>query len=466
MILRLSMRSNPLLIFFIFFLAITASPQGTLESRVDQVVNTLMEQQKIPGVSVAVVKDGKPVVVKGYGLANVEHKVPVKPETIFQSASVGKQFAAFAVMLLVEEGKIRLDEKVGTYVDDVPESWSNITVRQLLTHTGGLGDYPENFDERRDYTEGELIEIFKKLPTEFAPGERWKYSNVGYVTLGHIIRKASGKFYGDYLKEMVFGPLGMETARVISEADIIPNRAAGYRLVKGELKNQEWVAPSLNTSADGSLYVTVLDMIKWDKALRERKLLSENSYKEMWTPVKLNSGRTYGYGFGWGIGKVNGHGILEHAGSWQGFKSFITRYPDFGLTVIVFGNQQQMNPGRMAHLIAEEIEPALVPKPISQADGGDVARICTVYNEIMSGKLDNELFTSQLQAEINGHRKGFLMWLKDRSGTAGQFLLMDQQETEWGREFSIRAVHGSDVFLITAVIDKDGKFSVFDIDWD
>jgi CubicO group peptidase (beta-lactamase class C family) len=450
----------------LLLLAIGAFGQTSLEKKVDNVVRTLMEKQKVPGVSVAVVKDGKPVIVKGYGLANVEHKVPVKPESIFQSGSIGKQFTAFAVMLLVDEGKIKLDEKIGTYLGDVPESWSNITVRQLLTHTGGLGDYPDDFDIRKDYTEEELLEVFKKLPTEFAPGERWMYSNVGYVTLGVIIRKASGKFYGDFLKERVFGPLGMETARVISEADIIPNRAAGYRLVKDELKNQEWVAPSLNTSADGSLYVSVLDMIKWDRALRERKLLSEDSYKEMWTPVKLNSGRTYGYGFGWGIGKVNGHRIIEHGGAWQGFKSFISRYPDVGLTVIVFCNLQQMNPGRMAHLIAEELEPALVPKTISQSDGGDLGAICRIYNEIMSGKLDNELFTSELQVDINGDRKGFLMWLKERSGTAGQFLLMDQQETKWGREFRVRAVHDSDVFLITAVIDKDGKFSVFDIDWD
>lgn len=224
--------------------------QDPVKMAVDEFVRGEMERQKIPGVSIAVVKDGKPIFVKGYGLANIEHQVSVKPETIFQSGSVGKQFTAFAVMLLVDEGKISLDEKISKYLGEVPESWKNITVRHLLTHTSGLTDYTQDFNLWQDYTEDELLKKAQGVPTAFAPGEKWQYSNLGYLTLGVLIHKVSGKFYGDLLQERVFKPLGMTTARVISEADIIPNRAMGYRLEKGELKHQTWVAPQFNTTAD------------------------------------------------------------------------------------------------------------------------------------------------------------------------------------------------------------------------
>ena len=272
-----------------------AAAQSGLESSIDQFIRAEMERQKIPGVSLAVVKDGKPLLVKGYGFANLEHQVAVKPETIFQSGSVGKQFTATAVMLLVEEGKIGLDEKIGKYLGEVPEAWKNITIRHLLSHTGGMTDYPQDFDFRKDYTEDDLLKRAKAVPTAFAPGEKWAYSNLGYVTLGIIINKVTGKFYGDFLQERVFMPLGMTTARVISEADIVPNRAAGYRLDKGEIKNQVWVSPSLNTTADGALYLSVHDMMKWDEALRSGKILKKASLDEMWSPIKLNSGQTHPY---------------------------------------------------------------------------------------------------------------------------------------------------------------------------
>ena len=248
-------------------LLLTASVAGsdTLD-RVDEFVRAEMARQKIPGVAVAIVQKGKVVKAQGYGLANVEHQVPVRPETIFQSGSLGKQFTAAAVLSLVEEGKIALDDPVAKYLPDAPPAFRPISVRHLLTHTSGIPDYTDGtFDLRRDLTEEDLARMAFRLNLEFAPGTRWNYSNTGYVLLGIIVRKASGRFYGDVLRERVFVPLGMKTTRVISEEDIVPHRAAGYRLVKGELKNQEWVAPSLNTTADGALYFSVLDLVAWDR---------------------------------------------------------------------------------------------------------------------------------------------------------------------------------------------------------
>src|SRR5688572_3208805 len=263
-------RGAPLLILL---LAITCLAQDGITNRVDEYVQAEMKAQQIPGVSLAVIKNSQIILAKGYGLANVEHQVPVKPETIFQSGSMGKQFTATAVMMLMEDGKLTIDDKISKYFPDSPEGWRNITIRHLLTHTGGMTDYPPGFDFRRDYTEDELYDRAKAIPLAFQPGEKWSYSNLGYVMLGILIHQVSGKFYGDFLQERVFKPLGMSTARVISEADIIPNRAAGYRVDRNnQLKNQDWVSPSLNTTADGALYMNVYDMAKWDAALYTEKL--------------------------------------------------------------------------------------------------------------------------------------------------------------------------------------------------
>ena len=167
---------------------------------------------------------------RGYGYANLEHMVPVTDETIFQSGSLGKLFTATAVMLQVEDGKLALTDPITKFFPDAPPAWRPITVRHLLTHTSGIPDYTTStFDYRKDYTEDELAHLAFQQTLEFPAGARWNYSNTGYALLGFIVRKASGQFYGDVLAERVFKPLGMTTARVISEADIVPNRAAGYR---------------------------------------------------------------------------------------------------------------------------------------------------------------------------------------------------------------------------------------------
>jgi CubicO group peptidase (beta-lactamase class C family) len=360
------MKRVPYILPLLLLLSLTCFAQDGISSKVDDYIRAEMQAQQIPGLSLAVIKNGEIVLARGYGLANVEHQVPVKPETIFQSGSMGKQFTATAVMMLVEEGKISLDDKITKYFTDGPESWNKITVRHLLTHTSGMTDYPDDFDLRRDYTEDELFQRIKTIPLAFQPGEKWSYSNLAYVMLGVLIHKVTGKFYGDFLQERVFKPLGMSTARVISEADIVPNRAAGYRIADGQLKNQNWVSPSLNTTADGALYLTVYDMAKWDAAFYTEKLLKRASLEAMWTPVKLNDGKTHPYGFGWALGEIGGHRLVEHGGSWQGFKSQISRYIDDKLTVVIFANQAGANPAKIAHTVAALFNPELARGTLSQ----------------------------------------------------------------------------------------------------
>jgi CubicO group peptidase (beta-lactamase class C family) len=342
----------------------SSQPVEASADPVDAYLHAEMQKRQIPGLALLVVRDGKIVRAQGYGFANVELHVPVRPETVFQSGSMGKQFTAAAVMMLVEQGKLNLDDPLTKFFPDAPAAWQQVRVKNLLSHTGGFTDYPKNFDYRRDYTEDQLLKIVEAIPLAFPPGSKWSYSNLGYLTLGILIHRVSGQFYGDLLHDRIFEPLGMTTTRIISEADIVPNRAAGYRLVKGQLKNQEWVSPTLNTTADGSLYFSILDLAKWDAALREGKLLSRASYDQMWTPFKLNDGKPNadGYGFGWFIHDVRGHHVIEHEGAWQGFNTNISRYVDDKLTIVVLTNLDGAHPDDLTHHAAGLMIPELMPE--------------------------------------------------------------------------------------------------------
>jgi CubicO group peptidase (beta-lactamase class C family) len=343
--------------------ALLASPEPQADpvAAVDAFVRAELTRQRIPGVGVAVVKGGKVLVSRGFGLANVEHQVPATDQTIFQSGSVGKMFTAAAVMLLVEDGKLALSDPIAKFLPGAPPAWNGITVRHLLTHTSGIPDYANSLDLRKDYTEEELAKMAYAMKLGFTPGEKWQYSNTGYLLLGIIIRKASGTFYGDVLAERVFKPLGMTTTAIISEADIVPHRAAGYTLVKGELKNQSWVSPSLNTSADGSLYLSVRDLVAWDAGVRAGRVLKAASWASVFEPVRLNDGKTHGYGFGWVVGVRGGQPAYQHGGSWQGFKTHYARFDRGDVSVIALANLTQADTTKIVDGIAALIDPALAP---------------------------------------------------------------------------------------------------------
>jgi len=338
---------------------LTFTPNGQTGDRVEDFIKPYLREHQIPGCAIMVRHNGKVVLSKGYGIANKEYGVPVTPQTLFQSGSVGKQFTAMAVMLLVEEGKLSLDDPVSKYLP-VPESWCGITVRHLLTHTSGLGDYPNWLTFQENYTEEGLLNIVMQERLCYGPGERFDYSNLGYVTLGILIHKVSCEFYGDLLQKRVFGPLGMKHTRIIDEDDIIPNRAAGYVLKNGVLTNQKWVSPTFNSTADGTLYFTVEDLAKWDEALDAQKLLSHASFEQMWTPFKPENDCASRYGFGWYICNLNsGHRLLWHYGKWQGFSAYIARYPDDHLTVAALCNLSDAETG----YIAEHIAGFYIPEP-------------------------------------------------------------------------------------------------------
>jgi CubicO group peptidase (beta-lactamase class C family) len=447
------------------------------DAKVDAYVRGEIEKERIPGLALGVYREGKIVKAEGYGLANVEWDVPVEADTIFQSGSVGKQFAATAVMMLVEEGKVGLDDPVPKYFQDAPDTWKNIKIRNLLSHTSGLGEYenaartkPDGpFYLRQDMTEDELYKRITAMPMDFQPGEDWSYRNTNYVLLGILIHKVTGKFYGDYLEERIFRPLGMTTTRIISDRDIIPHRAAGYELVKGELKNQEWVSPTFNSTADGTLYFTVLDLEKWDAALYTEKLVKRPSLDEMWTVMKLKNGQPNkaSYGFAWVIKETNGHTLIEHSGAWQGFTCHIARYVNDKLTVVVLTNldSRHSQPEKIAHTVAGLYIPALTPvraKAIEDKEPQTTLLVRNLLQEIANGKTDAERFTPGLGAKLFPQAiQGLGDYLKDL-GPLESLELLKRGDKEDKRSYQYRAHYeGMDLFL-SIELTKDNKIAAMD----
>jgi len=361
--------------------AVAQSPRTQLAPQqlasIDSFVSAEMQREHVPGIAVGIYSRGTVLLAKGYGLANVELSVPVKPETVFQSGSVGKQFVSAAMMMLVEEGKVSLDDSITKYFPDAPDTWKPILIKNLLSHTSGLAEYESGdrieaggaFYLHMDYTEDELVKKVEALPIQNPPGDKWNYRNTNYLLLGILIHHATGKPYADFLAERIFKPLGMSSTRLISEADIIPNRAAGYELHGTELKNQDWVSPTFNSTGDGTLYFNVIDLAKWDEALYTTRLLKQTSLDHIWTVFPLTDGKPNpsGYGFGWFIGEQNGHKRIEHGGAWQGFTCDISRYPDDSLTVVVLTNLDNghSRPPIFAHVIAGLADAPLLPPKLT-----------------------------------------------------------------------------------------------------
>jgi len=387
--------------------ALAAPDPATFRKQLDTFIEQEMRQEKVPGVSIAVLRKGEVVVAKGYGQADVENNVPVTTETIFQSGSVGKMFTAAAVMTQVEQGRMSLDDHVSKYLADVPASWGTMTIRHLLTHTSGVANYGRDFDYRRDYSDDELVKIAAAMPLDFAPGARWNYSNTGYALLGILVKKATGKSYLEVLDTEVFKPLGMKTARGISDGDIVMHRASGYQLDGGVLKNQDFVSPTMNSTADGSLYFSLDDMIAWARGVEQGKVLSAASWKQVYTPARLNSGKPYPYGFAWRLDSAAGKPRYHHGGAWQGFRTYYSRYLGDDLSIVLLTNSAETDLDAFVDGIAKLWDPALVaPAPRPKAEPDTARRVTALIETARTGALrqqDVPLVGGEMLALMNPH---------------------------------------------------------------
>lgn len=323
--------------------------------RVDSLVKQEMKKHDIPGVALTIIKNGKPIKTAGYGFSNLELKTSVTKETVFEIGSVTKQFTAAGIMLLVQEGKISVDDPISKYLKDTPPSWANIRIRNLLTHTSGIKTYTglDGFEFSRHLTQEEFIKKLGAMPLDFEPGDSWFYSNSGFNLLGFIIENVSGKKYWDYMGERIFGPVGMNATTNRDPSILVLNRADGYeKNLKGQRINRDYDLTDIFSA--GAIVSTVTDMAKWDLMLDTDKILTEESKQRMWTVTKLNSGKIKEYGFAWDVGALDGHKNIGHSGSTSGFSASFQRFPNDKLAVIVLTNSGENGIGtRLAKEIAK-----------------------------------------------------------------------------------------------------------------
>jgi CubicO group peptidase (beta-lactamase class C family) len=351
-------------------------------------------------VSVAVEKDGEVILARGYGLAEIELNVPVTVETVFRIGSISKQFAAVAILQLVEQGLVSLDDPITKFVPDYPTQGHEVTVHHLLTHTSGIVSYTgmgEAFwgKSRLDLSHEEMIDLFGNEPFDFAPGEKYKYNNSGFYLLGVIVekvqprivasaaplkgstiggsgprpanselntelmygaapsfprtaaaRKAADKSFADYLETHLFGPIGMSSSSYCDDTAIVPHRAEGYEQQDGQLVNDQPLSMNLPGAA-GALCSTVLDMLRWQRALDNNTLISAKSRAMMLTSATLNDGSQTGYAYGLRISEFEGHRKVSHGGGINGFNTQHATYPDDNLVVTVFANTNGANPAAL-----------------------------------------------------------------------------------------------------------------------
>ncbi len=316
--------------------------------RMEQIIQSYVKDQKFMG-SVLVAKGNEVLVDRGYGSADLEWNIANSPTTKFRLGSVTKQFTAACILLLQERGKLRVDDPVKKYMSNAPAAWDKITIYHLLTHTSGI----PNFTNFPDYRESEakattpekLVARFLNKPLDFAPGTKWSYSNSGYVLLGYLVEKISGKTYQQFVEQNIFTPLGMKDSGYDSNSAIILHRASGYSPSAHGPVNAGYIDMTIPFSA-GSLYSTTEDLLRWERGLFGGKVLSAASLKQMTTAFKEN------YAFGLEVREVNGRQEIDHGGGIEGFNTHVAYWPQDRLTIVVLGNLNGMAPDEIAGQLA------------------------------------------------------------------------------------------------------------------
>jgi CubicO group peptidase (beta-lactamase class C family) len=351
-------------------------PQSKTVERMEQVIQSYVPTKQFMG-SVLVAQNGKVLLDKGYGFANLEWQVPNTPTTRFRLGSITKQFTAASILLLEERGKLKVEDSVKKYMPDAPAAWDKITIFHLLTHTSGIPSFTSFPDyeskEAQTMTPQQLVDWFHDKPLEFEPGTKWNYSNSGYVLLGYLIERISGQSYADFVQQNIFTPLGMKDSGYDSNSALIAHRASGYSRGENGLVNAGFVNMTIPLSA-GALYSTTEDLLRWEEGLFGGKLLKPESLAKMTTPFKE------GYAFGLSVSRA-GYERISHSGGIEGFNTSLVYYPDDKVVVAVlanlngpFADQISAQLGDVVHgekvvLLTERKEIAVSPKTLAQYVG-------------------------------------------------------------------------------------------------
>jgi D-alanyl-D-alanine carboxypeptidase len=447
------------------------TPISGKADEIDDYIATQMQRLHIPAVSLAIVRDGRVVKAQGYGFANLELKAPATKETVYEIGSNTKQFTAAAIMMLVEEGKVHLEDPVTKYFPEAPQAWRDITIQHLLTHTSGIQNHvavPDWLDVFRTNLKfetapprDELLKMFFKLALEFQPGETWAYDNTGYYLLGIVIEKASGKSYWEFLDERIFKPLRINATRNTDPQPIVPNRASGYEWKNDHFENRPVLLPAIAFSA-GSLLSTAEDMAKWDVALYTEKLLKKSSLDKIWTAAATNdkAPMPFNYGFGWFVDSYHGHRLVQHSGGTPGFSSVIYRFIDDKLTIIILTNHADRILDQLAIDLAGICSPPL-KRPAASPDPDP--KTTTMLKEVVHGLLNEKYnagsFTPAMRIFLGtATGKALWKWFAEH-GELGSFVFSDRETKGDGQVLSYKVSLGGNSYWFSIRMTKDSKIA-------
>ncbi len=468
------MKTRTFISLLVFLLAglspVTSLAQTAAD--VDAVVHKALDAKSIPAAGVAVVKDGKVFLAKSYGLADVEVGARADENSAFEIASVTKQFTAAGILLLIENGRIKLEDELGTYVPDVPEKWKTITIRQLLNQVTGIPNYTAGGKLVNDkkYTEAEILGLVRDQPLAFDPGTKWEYSNTNYFLLGMVIEKVSGKTYPEYMRERVFKPLGMDSTIINTSGLKVKNAASGHEFTGGRWQRAKLDDPSQPFAA-GAIVSTPVDMAKWALAVNQGKLLKKTSWDEAFASGKLADGKDTGYGFGWQMGKAGGVDFLAHSGGISGFNSFHIRFPSEGLSVVVLINGESRATADLALDITGVFLPKVAAAQASKKAAKNVAAIedkdpdttkflRDVFEHLIAGDAAADLFDAAMQKELFPQNIKSLKGPLGSQGPIKLFELLASENANGAKTRSYRATFDSGLKArVRFVIDAQGKIS-------
>jgi CubicO group peptidase (beta-lactamase class C family) len=360
-----------------------------------------------PGITALVAKDGKVIYKNAFGLANLELQVPMNPENVFELGSITKQFTAVAILMLQEQGKLSVQDPITKFFPDYPTDGNEITVHHLLNHTSGIKSYTgmQSFqaNARKDMSPTEIIDFFKNEPMDFKTGEQWLYNNSGYIILGAIIEKVANMSYADYIEKNIFKPLGMRHSYYGSKTALIPNRAWGYQPTESGWRNADYLSMSLPYAA-GSLMSNVEDMLIWQEALNDEKLLPKDKLAAAFVNTKLNNGKPTYYGYGWQVNEINNSPTVEHGGGIFGYNTYGIYLPKEDVYVIALCNSNGNSPTEVAIKMAA----MAIGKPYPD----DVAGVSLTDEQLQAWvgayKFDNDVvrFITKENGQLFSQREG------------------------------------------------------------
>jgi serine beta-lactamase-like protein LACTB len=323
--------------------------------RIEQAIQAEMQKNGVPGIAVAIAQRGQVVYAKGFGYADAENKVPFNPQTVSRIGSISKTFTALAVMQLVEQGKVKLDDEVQAYVPSFPRKSAPVTIRQLLGHQGGIRHYKSNemMSARHYNTVEESLTIFKDDPLIAEPGTKYSYTTYGFNLLSRVVEAASGMSFGDYLQQRVFNPLGLKETYLDDPPKLIPNRARNYtKLQNGPLENAPAVDQS-NKWGGGGIVSTVEDLLRYAASYDTAQLLRTATIAQMFTAQTTRDGKPTNYGFGWATALEDGRRRVEHNGGSIGATSALSKYPEQQTTIVVLVNNNFFTAPRFRALVSK-----------------------------------------------------------------------------------------------------------------